>query len=89
MLMLLIIFGLSMLMKDDCLGRTMSDGKATVVEVLVFEVFEVVVEESDVDDKVLEVEVDDEDVLEEVDVVLEDLAITEVLIRIQQTRAVM
>lgn len=77
-------------MKDDCLGRTMSDGKATVVEVLVFEVFEVDVEESDVDDKVLEVEVDDEDVLEEVvDVVLEELAITEVLIRIQQTRAVM
>jgi hypothetical protein len=67
----------------------MSDGKATVVEVLVFEVFEVVVEDSDVEDKVLEVEVDDEDVLEEVDVVLEDLAITEVLIRIQQTRAVM
>ncbi len=67
----------------------MSDGKATVVEVLVFEVFEVVVEDSDVEDKVLEVEVDDEDVLEVLDVVLEDLAITEVLIRIQQTRAVM
>lgn len=78
-----------MLMKDDCLGRTMSDGKATVEEVLVFEVFEVVVEDSDVEDKVLEVEVDDEDVLEVLDVVLEDLAITEVLIRIQQTRAVM